>query len=106
MTDYDRWLEAPYQEEQARLEAIDEVAEQLMETECNPHDVDVFLEAIDNACLHDPIFREKLAEAIKVGVSGHEKIGKVIWSAVYAHCTNEADSLAAERYNQRGRHDD
>lgn len=104
MTDYDRWLEAPYQEAAAKQEAIDEVAEQLMEGECNPHDVDVFLDAIDNACLYE--FREKLAEAIKVGVSGHEKIGKVIWSAVYAHCTATADALAAERYNQRGRHDD
>jgi len=97
MTAYDRWLEAPYQEACEREEAIDEMAEQLLEGECNPHDVDVFLDAIDNACLHAA--KEKIAEAIAVGVSGHEAIGKVVWFAVFEHCLNQANSLAADRYN-------
>ncbi len=103
MTAYDRWLEAPYQEACERSDAIDEIAEQLMEDECNPHDVDVFLDAIDNACLH--AVKEKLAQAIAVGVSGHEAVGKVVWDAVYQHCADQADSIAADRYNGGNRAD-
>ncbi len=101
MTAYDNWLEAPYQEAAERDEAIDAMAEELMEGECNPHDPDVFLGAIDNACLH--AVKEKIAAAIAVGVSGHEAIGKVVWDAVYHHCLDEANSIAADRYNSGNR---
>lgn len=101
MTAYDRWLEAPYQEACERNEAIDEIAEQLLDGECDPHDVDVFLNAIDNACLHAA--KEQIAKAIAVGVSGHEAIGKVVWDAVYQHCLEEANSIAADRYNSGNR---
>lgn len=101
MTAYDRWLEQPYQEAAERDDAIDEMAEALMKDECNPQDVDVFLEALANECLEK--IQPKLAEALK---SGHEALGRVIADAVYEYCANQADNLAAERYNQHGRHDD
>lgn len=103
MTAYDRWLEAPYQEACERDEAIDEMVEQLLDGECDPHDVDVFLSAIDNACLY--AMKEQIAEAIAKGHSGHEAIGKAIWSAVYEHCKTEAENIAADRYNSGNRND-
>ena len=101
MTAYDDWLEAPYQEACQRDEAIDGITQELLDGECNPHDVDVFLSAIDNACLYAS--KEQIAKAIALGQSGHEAIGKAIWSAVYEHCKTEAENIAAERYNSGNR---
>lgn len=97
MTAYDRWLEAPYQEQCEREDAIDSLAEELLESECDPKDIDVFLSAIDDCCLYAA--KEQIAEAIAKGYSNTEAIGKAIWNAVYEYCKNEADSIAADRYN-------
>jgi hypothetical protein len=103
MTAYDRWLEAPYQEAAERADALDEIAEALMEDECNPRDVDVFMEALANDCLEG--VRAKLELAIADGNKGKEKIGEVIWDAVYAWCADQAENLAVEHYNTGKRHD-
>lgn len=101
MTAYDRWLEQPYQEAAERDDAIDEMVESLMQDECDPQNVDVFLDALANECLEKiPL---KLAEALK---AGHEALGRVIADAVRDYCVTQAENLAVERYNQHGRHDD
>lgn len=99
MTDYDRWLEQPYQEAAERDDAIDEMVEALMQDECDPQNVDVFLDALANDCLA----KTSLDEALK---AGHEALGRVIADAVHAYCVTQAENLAVERYNQHGRHDD
>jgi len=98
MSNYDRWLEQPYQEAAERGEAIDEEAERLLADECNPENIDNFFEAIGEECL-EPV-REKLADAIQEGKGDFAEIGKIVWQAVYEYWRNHADNLAADRYNQ------
>ena len=96
---YDDWLEQPYQEAAERDEAIDAEVERLLEGECNPHDAECFLGAIDDACLYS-IPKEKIAEAIAIGVCGFEAIGKIVWQSVCEHLRAQAESIAADRYNK------
>ena len=84
--------EREWAEREKSLAAMTEI---LLEGECNPHDVDVFLEAIHDECLASS--RDVLAEAIEQGRSGHELIGAVIWKTVYNYCANRAEMLANER---------
>ena len=93
---YDDWLEAPYQEAEERANAIDEIASELMQDEYNPQDVDVFLAAIDDACLYS--IREKLKTILSEG-QGYLALGEAIWDAVHDHELRAANALAAERYN-------
>ena len=98
MTAYDRWLEQPYQEAAERGDAIDAEVERLLEGECDPQNIDNFIEALANDCL-EPV-KEKLADAIQEGKSDFAEIGKIVWKAVYEYWRDHSDSLAAERYNQ------
>lgn len=98
MTAYDRWLEAPYQEAAERDDSIDAESERLLEDECNPENIDNFLDAISNECL-EPV-KEKLADAIQEGKGDFAEIGKIVWQAVYQYWRDQADSQAADRYNQ------
>lgn len=99
MTDYDRWLEQPYQEQAARDDAIEQLVEQvLQEEEYDPTHADTFLQAIDDAVLY--AVKEKLALALKDPTPGHAALGKVIYDAVYDYCYNQADNEAARRYNE------
>ena len=64
MTDYDRWLEQPYQEQAERDDAIDAIVEEvLQEPEFDPTNADTFLQAIDDATLYE--VQEELAKALK-----------------------------------------
>ena len=93
---YDDWLEEPYQRQADKDAAIDEIAGELMQGECNPQDVDVFLAAIDNACLYG--IKEKLQKILSEG-QGYLALGEAIWDAVHDHESLAAQSIAAERYN-------
>lgn len=93
---YDDWLEEPYQRQADKDAAIDEIANELMQGECNPQDVDVFLAAIDNACLYG--IKEKLQKILSEG-QGYLALGEAIWDAVHDHELSAAQSIAAERYN-------
>lgn len=93
---YDNWLEAPYQEQADKDAAIDEIADNLMQGECDPQDVDVFLSAvIDNDCLY-PI-KEKLQKILSQG-QGYLALGEAIWDAVHDHQRDIARQMAVEQY--------
>lgn len=92
---YDDWLEAPYQEAEERANAIDSIADELMQGECNPQDADVFLAAIDDECLYR--IREKLQKILSEG-QGYLALGEAIWDAVHDHQLSIANELAVERY--------
>lgn len=98
---YDDWLEAPYQDAEARAEAIDSLAEHLLDGDYQPENIDNFLDAIDNGCLSGKDIVSKLEQAIAVGVSGYEAIGKVVWDAVYEYMADRANAEAVRRYNTR-----
>ena len=98
MTDYDRWLEQPYQEQAERDDAIDAIVEEVLkEDDFDPTNVDTFLQAIDDATLYE--VQEKLAEALKDPEPGFAKLGSVIYNAVYDYCHRQAESEAVKRYN-------
>jgi hypothetical protein len=99
MTDYDRWLEQPYQEAAERDEAIERLVEEVLEEdEYDPTNADTFLQAIDDAVLYG--IKEELAKALKDPNVGHAALGKVIYDAVYDYCYKQADNEAARRYNE------
>ena len=99
MTDYDRWLEQPYQEQAARDDAIEhEIERVLQEEEYDPTNADTFLNAVDDAVLYGVM--EKLAAALKDPTPGHAALGKVIYDAVYEYCYTQAESEAVRRYNE------
>jgi hypothetical protein len=87
MTAYDNWLEKPYQDQDQRDEEIDNEIDRLLETEYNPADVKVFMDAIDNACLYAD--QEKLAEILKTNAPW-EDLGRYVFKAVQTHCVNSA----------------
>lgn len=98
MTDYDRWLEQPYQEAAERDDAIEQLVEQVLEEEeFDPTNVETFFEAINDGCL-EPL-ADKLQAALKDPNVGHAALGKVIYDAVYEYCYDRAEKEAAERYN-------
>lgn len=99
MTDYDRWLEQPYQEQAERDDAIEHLTEQVLEEkEFDPTNVDTFLAAIDDAVLYGA--KDKIAQALKDPNPGHAALGNVIYEAVYQYWYSQAEEEAANRYNQ------
>jgi hypothetical protein len=90
MTAYDSWLEKPYQDAYAEQEAIDEIVEGLMQTECNPQDASVFLEAInEGGCLNDDNVHKRLKEILAAGHS-YADIGELVYDAVVGYCEANA----------------
>ena len=98
MTAYDRWLEQPYQEQAERDEIIDEEVERLLSEEFDPLDVSNFMEAIMFDVLGNYV--DDIQEALTDPHPQFEKLGRVIFDAIYAHWRNKAESLAADRYNR------
>lgn len=99
MTAYDTWLEKPFQDNEAKAEAIQEIAEGLMENKYNPRDIDVFMQALFDGALDDS--ETQIADAIKLGNKGFEALGKAIWQAVHDYCEVNADAEAIRIFNQR-----
>ena len=98
MTDYDRWLEQPYQEAAERDDAIEQLTEEVLaEEEYDPTNADTFLSAIDDAVLYG--VQEKIAQALKDPNPGFAALGAVIYEAVYQYCHSKAEEEAANRYN-------
>lgn len=85
---YDQWLDAQDHANSDYEWAFQEAREQLMNHKYNPHYLDVFMDALYECDLNG--CAQELAQAIAMGESGYEKIGRVFWHAVYSHL----DSLA------------
>ena len=103
MTNYDRWLEKPYQDDCAREDEHNEVVEELLEGECNPQNPDAFMEAInEGACLSGKEFGESLKKILDKGHS-YADLGELVWDAVSAYC-NETAELRAESIIQLRNH--
>lgn len=94
MTQYDRWLEQPFQETCAKQEAVDELVEELLNGECNPQNLDTFMEAInEGACLTGKEFGESLKKILDKGHS-YADIGELVWDAVSVYCEETAELRA------------
>lgn len=103
---YDDWLEAPFQEAEARANAIDSITESLLSGDYQPENIDNFNEALGEGCLDTEVVQEKLKAAIAVGVFGHQAIGKVIWDAVYAYWYDQAAKKAIDIHDSGNHYDD
>lgn len=91
MSRYDSWLEQPYQDQYAEEDRIEEEIEFLMDTEHNPHDFDIFMDAIANDALYDKK-AEITAALAKDGTM--EQLGKAIYQAVWDYCERRATEQA------------
>jgi hypothetical protein len=78
---YDRWLDDNNPANNDYQYAFEEAHEHLMNHKYNPHYLDVFMEALYECDLNG--CSKELAQAIAEGESGYEKLGKVVWHAVY-----------------------
>ena len=92
---YDRWLDDNNPANNDYQYAFEEAHEHLMNHEYNPHYLDVFMEALYECDLHS--CKEELAQAIAEGESGYDKLGKVVWDAVYQHL----NGLARHKANKQ-----
>lgn len=102
MTDYDRWLEQPYQEQAERDDGIESLLEQILEEdEYSPTNAEAFLEAIAEGCLEE--HSDKLQAALNDPAVGHAKLGTVVYNAVYDYWLEKAKEEAVRRYDNQDR---
>lgn len=104
MTAYDDWLEQPFQEAEARLEAIEQRTEQLLEDQWNPKNIDNFVTAMECGGL-DP-YRSDIKNAINNPLAGTSLLGELVWHAVYDYCYKEAQEQARNEIDTRKNHDE
>jgi hypothetical protein len=88
--DYDKWLDERDNESSSYYYAYQNAKQQFLEGVCNPHDIDVFMDALAEGVVKD----DDLKAAIALGDDGYEQIGKVFWDAVQRHCEWKAKGLA------------
>ena len=98
MTAYDDWLEKPYLDADEKDMAIDCEIDRLLETECNPNNIEVFLNAIDNCCLY--AIKDAIAKTLKDNAP-YEELGRLIFEAVQTHCIDNAIQQAQTNINER-----
>lgn len=91
MSRYDSWLEQPYQDQYAEEDRIEEEIEFLMDTEHNPHDFDIFMDAIADDALYT--HKEQITAALAKGGT-MEQLGKAIYQAVWDYCERRATEQA------------
>jgi hypothetical protein len=103
MTAYDDWLEQPFQEAEARLEAIEQRAEELLEDQWNPKNIDNFIAAAEGGGL-DP-YRSDIANAINNKLAGTSLLGELVWHAVYDYCYKEAQEQARSEIDNGVNHE-
>lgn len=97
MTAYDDWLEKPYLDEDEKQDAIDDEIDHLLQTEFNPTDVEVFLNAIDNGCLNAD--KDQLIQTIKDNAPW-EELGRYVFKAVQTYCIDHAIKQATKTVNE------
>lgn len=98
MSNYDRWLEQPYQDKYAEDDAIDQEIEALLEDEYDIKKFEVFMEAINNDCLYEEKVQKQITDALQTG--DRLALGQAIFDAVCAKLENWAESEAVDRYNR------
>lgn len=92
MSNYDRWLESPYDDQAKRDEQFNDLVENLLETEYNIDNFDNFMEAIQDECLYAK--RESIEDALYT--KDTHQLGRIIYHAVQeyleAMATRDAES--------------
>ena len=98
MSNYDRWLEQPYQDKYDEEDAIDQEVEALLADEYDIKKFDVFMDAIANDCLHDQKVKQQITEALQTG--DRLALGQAIYDAVSEELESWATDHAVDRYNK------
>ncbi len=99
--DYDQWLQQPYVDAAARSAEIQKIVEEvLQEDEFNPLKNEVFCMALSEGVIDD-VPDNVLTQALNDPEVGHNKLGTLIYEAVYRWCYKCAENEAAQRYNSR-----
>jgi hypothetical protein len=96
---YDDWLEQPFQEAEARLEAIEIRTEELLSDEWDTKNIDVFVAAIECGALD--AYRSDIASAINNSLATTALLGELVWFAVNDYCRIQAETQATNEIDQR-----
>ena len=99
MTAYDDWLEQPFQEAEARLEAIEARTDELTEIggEWDAQDYHVFTNALADDCLKN--YEQEIKNILATG-NGYALLGEVVWSAVTEYCNAQAEEQATTEIDE------
>ena len=98
MSNYDRWLEQPYQERYAEEDAIDQEVEALLADEYDIKKFDVFMDAIANDALYADKYQKLITDALQTG--DRLALGQAVFDAVAEMLDRWAEDHAVDRYNQ------
>jgi len=98
MSNYDRWLEQPYQDKYDEEDAIDQEVEALLADEYDIKKFDVFMDAIANDALYAEEHQKAITKALQTG--DRLALGQAIFDAVAVMLDSWANDHAVDRYNQ------
>jgi hypothetical protein len=96
---YDDWLEQPFQEAEARLEAIEIRTEELMSDKWDVNNIDVFVAAVECGALDK--YRSEIANAINNKLGTTALLGELVWFAVNDYCREQAETQATNEIDKR-----
>jgi hypothetical protein len=96
---YDDWLEQPFQEAEAQLEAIEIRTEELMSDEWDVNNIDVFVAALECGALDK--YRLEIASAINHKLGTTALLGELVWFAVHDYCREQAETQATNEIDKR-----
>ena len=88
---YDNWLEQPFQEQEERLEAIEQRTEYLLMHDWNPQDYDNFVSAIADNALDR--YENEIKSVLHTG-QGYTRLGEIVFFAVDDYCRVKAERQA------------
>jgi hypothetical protein len=100
MTAYDRWLEKPCLDSADERDEFDAIVDELLDSELDPSNPNVFMEAInEGACLDNKFFNTKLTEILSA--KNYQALGLLVSDFVVAYCIEVAESRAESIYTMR-----
>lgn len=95
---YDQWLDSRKHDSDEFMHEFEMRTEQYLQTEWNPQDPEIFLDALFDADLEP--YKAQLYKAIKNGHLDALEIGTVICDMVHNYCEDKAKQLAKQDMEQ------
>lgn len=95
---YDQWLDSRKHDSDEFMHEFEMRTERYLQTEWNPHDYEVFLDALFDADLEP--YKTQLQEAVKKGSLSALDVGTIICDMVHNYCEDKAKKLAKQDMEQ------
>ena len=91
---YDQWLDSHKHDSDEFMHEFETRTDRYLQTEWNPQNYEVFLDALFDADLEP--YKAQLSEAVKKGNLGALEIGTIICDMVHDYCEDKAKQLAKQ----------